>query len=341
MTKECLVSVIVPVFHVERQVFFSCIRSLVSQTEKRLEILLVFDGTMELYEDLLKDPLFEDQRLKLLGKVHGGVSKARNEGIAAAKGQWLFFADADDCLKEDAIEQLLLGASKEADLVMGDYFLKYPKKCVKHSYKKEELWIFQERKKELLEDLLNPQTGLGFCWGKLFRRACLLVHQLYFEEKLQMGEDVQFVLRFAIKASGIHYLPKALYIYRMTPDSAVRGFRKDYVEQYEKAMSSIFHTISKSEYGMMLGEAYETCVLYHFLLITVNYSFHPGQKKNRKQMIADYQALYKMPLFHEAILKGNAGRFSLTRRITVWMIRLHFWNGIYWIAGFRHRQRKG
>lgn len=338
---RCLVSVVVPVFHVEQQVFLNCVRSLLGQTEKCLEIILVFDGTKELYQEILKNPLFEDERLKLVEIAHGGVSKARNEGILLAKGEWIFFADADDYVMEDGIEKLLLGASRGADLVVGDYFIKRLGKLAEHSYKNEVLWIFEDGKPGFLEEILNPQTGLGFCWGKLFRRECLLTHQLWFEESLQMAEDAEFMLRFAIEARGIHYLPYAMYVYQVTPDSAVRGFRKGYAQQYEKAMNCIHCTIEKSRYGGMLEKAFATCVLYHLLLITVNYSFHPEQKKARKQLISDYRELVRRPLFAEALQKGKAGRFTLTRRISVWMIRLHLWNGVYWIAEFRNRQRKG
>lgn len=335
---KCLVSVIVPVYHVDHQVFLNCIRSIAGQTEKRLELLLVFDGTRTLYEDILEEPVFGDARLRLIDKEHGGVSAARNAGIEQATGKWILFADADDCLENHAVECLLKGEGEQTDLIIGDYSVKYPQKTVPHFYKKKVFQITSKNKAEFLEDILNPQTGMGFCWAKLYRRDILLENRLRFREDLQVAEDAEFVIRYALPAREIRYLPFQIYVYQMNPYSAVRRFRPDGEKQYEKSMRCIFHTVKNSGYGDRLQNAYETCVLYHFLLLTVNYSFHPGQKKSRKQLLKEYRKLAEKPLYAEAIRKGNSGGFSLSRRITVGMLRLHFWNGIYGVAWFRHKQ---
>lgn len=337
---KCLVSVIIPVYHVNKQVFLNCIRSLIGQTEKKIEIIVVFDGTKRVYEDILNDPIFGDARLRMIDQAHRGVSAARNRGLDEAVGEWIFFADADDCLSHDAIEHLLEGTFTQADFVIGDYSIKYPQNTVAHSYKKEAFQISLENKLEFLEDILNPQSGMGFCWGKLYRRDCICGHKLRFQESLEVAEDAEFVLQYALQAKTIYYLPGTVYFYQMNPFSAVRKFREDYADQYEKSMQCILHTIMENGYEAQLKQAFETCVLYHFLLITVNYSFHPGQKKGKKQQIADYKKLTKLPLYAEAIHKGNSRRFSLTRRITVYLIRLHFWEGVYAVAWIRHKQLK-
>lgn len=337
---KCLVSVIVPVYYVDKQVFLACIRSITKQTERKIEILLVFDGTGADYEDILSDKVFQDDRLRIISKEHEGVSAARNRGLDQAEGQWVFFADADDCLAEDAIQRLLKGVRKETDLIIGDYYIKYPKETIVHSYKNEEFRIFHGNKVEFLEDILNPQTGMGFCWGKLYRRDCLNTWHIRFKESLEVAEDAEFVLQYVLRAREIRYLPCNIYFYQTNQDSAVRKFRTDYAGRYEKSMQCIFHTIRKAGYGIRLKEAYETCVLYHLLLITVNYSFHPMQKKSRKQKMKEYKELTEMPLYAEAIRKGDAGRFSLSRRITVWLIRLHLWRGVCVVSWIRHRQLK-
>lgn len=335
---NCFVSVIVPVYYADHHVFLNCIRSIAGQTEKQIEIIVVFDGTRMFYEEILKDPIFLDERLKLEEIEHKGVSAARNRGIELAKGQWILFADADDRLPNKAIELLLKGASGKTDLVIGDYFIKTSDTMSAHSYKKEEIRFFLGNKVEFLEDILNPQSGMGFCWGKLYRRDCICTCDLRFNENLEMAEDAEFVLKYAMQAREIYYLPRAVYFYQINPDSAVRRFRPDYAQQYEKAMDCIFHTIADSRYEEQLKEAYQTCVLYHFLLITVNYSFHPEQTKNRKDKIAEYIKLTKKPLYAEAIHKGRSCRFSLSRRVSVWLIRLHFWKAVYAVAWIRHKQ---
>lgn len=333
-----MVSVIVPVYYADHQVFLNCIRSIIGQTEKQIEIIVIFDGTRMFYEKILKDPIFRDERLKLEEIEHKGVSAARNRGMELAKGQWILFADADDRLSNKAVELLLKGTDGQTDFVIGDYFIKTSEKMSAHSYKKEEVRFFLGNKAEFMEDILNPQSGMGFCWGKLYRRDRILAHDLGFNEDLEMAEDAEFVLKYVMYAREICYIPRAVYFYQINPSSAVRRFRPDYAQQYEKAMDCIFHTIADTRYENQLKEAYQTCVLYHFLLITVNYSFHPEQAKSRKEKIAEYIELTKKPLYAEAIHRGRSCCFSLSRRISVWLIRMHFWRAVYAVAWIRQKQ---
>ncbi len=337
-----LVSAVVPVYQVDRQVFRACVESLTGQTEHRIEILLVFDGTMALYEDMLGLPPFQDARVRAVGREHAGASAARNAGIAQAKGEWILFADADDCLDADAVKELLAltDACPQADLAVGDYRIRYPRGVQTHAYRSEAAQFLGAEKTELLRDVLNPQTGLGFCWGKLYRTELLRERGIFFCEELVVAEDAEFVLKAAMGARGVCYLPKALYTYQVNPDSAVRKFREDYPDRYEKAMRRIRADIRDAGLERELLGAYETCVLYHLLLVTVNFSFHPKQDKSARAQIAAYKKLAAKPMYREALQKGDAGQFSLSRRISVRLIRMRLWPGIYAVARIRHRQLK-
>lgn len=340
--EDVLVSVAVPVYRVEKQLFLDCVGSLTGQTEERLEILLIFDGTMPLYEDILSEPVFQDARVQAVGCGHAGVSAARNEGIRRARGKWLMFVDADDCLTGDAVERLVREAERrpQTDLAVGDYRICYPRGTKDHAYKKQAAWFEGEQKMDFLRDVLNPQTGMGFCWAKLYRRSCLEKNEIRFREELEVAEDAEFVLKFAMRARGVCYEPCPAYLYRINENSAVRKFRADYAKRYETAMLCIRGVIQSAGYEEQLQTAYETCVLYHLLLVTVNFSFHPKQKKGVRRQILEYNELTKSPLYAEALRMGDARRFSLSRRLSVLLIRLHCWPGVYLAAWLRHRQLK-
>lgn len=329
---------IVPVYRVEHQKLLHCVESITGQTEEQIEILVVFDGTMHEFASILDHPVFQDSRVHCMDMPHRGVSAARNAGIERAGGEWITFADADDRLTPDAVELLLMGAAEDTDLVTADYMIVYPHKTEPHEFRKTRCEITASGRTDFLREVLNPQTGLGFCWGKLYRRSCIQSRGLFFQEELELAEDAEFVLRYVLGAGKICCIPEIIYYYTVNQNSAVRTFRPDYAGQYEKAMSCIRKVLWERGYEMELGEAYETCVLYHLLLITVNYSFHPQQNKSRKQMITEYKSMTKKLFYSEAIRKGNAKRFSRTRRITVWMIRHGFWNVVWLIAWIRHRQ---
>ena len=97
------VSIIVPIYNVEMYLG-KCIESLIHQTYKNIEILLVNDGSKDKSEEIMKEYALKDERIVCLNKVNGGLSDARNYGMKFAKGQYCLFIDSDDWLALDAVE---------------------------------------------------------------------------------------------------------------------------------------------------------------------------------------------------------------------------------------------
>ena len=104
-----LVSVIIPVYKVE-QYLERCVRSVTSQTYDNLEILLIDDGSPDRCGEMCDSFAAEDRRIRVIHQKNGGLSAARNTGIDASSGQWLFFIDSDDFIHRDCIGKLLAAA---------------------------------------------------------------------------------------------------------------------------------------------------------------------------------------------------------------------------------------
>ena len=102
---EPLISVIVPVYNVEQYVE-TCVRSIINQTYKNLEIILVDDGSTDCSGKICDDMARQDERIRVIHKVNGGLSDARNVGIDHATGKLITFVDSDDYLREKMIEKL-------------------------------------------------------------------------------------------------------------------------------------------------------------------------------------------------------------------------------------------
>lgn len=103
-----MISVVVPVYKSEKT-FVSCVESLLGQTCRDLEILLVDDGSPDNCPQLCDELARKDGRIRVIHKENGGVSSARNAGIEAAEGEYLFFCDSDDWVEPEMLEKLLLG----------------------------------------------------------------------------------------------------------------------------------------------------------------------------------------------------------------------------------------
>lgn len=107
-----LISVIVPIYNVEKYLA-RCIDSIVNQTYKNLEIILVDDGSPDRCPQMCDDYDEKDSRIKVVHKKNGGLSDARNAGIAVAKGEYISFIDSDDYVSDDFFECLLDVMNKE------------------------------------------------------------------------------------------------------------------------------------------------------------------------------------------------------------------------------------
>lgn len=116
-----LVSVIIPIYN-GSQWLNECIQSVLNQSYQNIEVICINDGSTDSSRDIIAYYLDVDRRVALIEQENSGSSSARNKGINYAKGEWLLFLDADDCLSDHAIEELLYCTREnKADYVIGRY----------------------------------------------------------------------------------------------------------------------------------------------------------------------------------------------------------------------------
>ena len=139
------VSIIVPVYNTSKYLN-SCIKSLLHQTLKDIEIILINDGSTDDSESIIKK--YKDKRIKYISKKNEGIGKTRNLGIDTATGEYLSFIDSDDYVEPDFCEKMYEKATKDkCDIVICDYYedhfegLKEIKESLNKSNKElKELW---------------------------------------------------------------------------------------------------------------------------------------------------------------------------------------------------------
>nr|WP_051700005.1 glycosyltransferase [Limosilactobacillus reuteri] len=112
MSKKPLVSIIIPVFNVEKYVS-QCVKSIQNQTYINLEIILINDGSTDCSEDICKEYAQDDKRIVLLNQKNGGQSKARNKGLDFCHGEYILFVDADDYISKFLVEDTISFAIRE------------------------------------------------------------------------------------------------------------------------------------------------------------------------------------------------------------------------------------
>ena len=205
------ISIIVPIYNAETTLE-RCISSLVHQSFKDIEIILVNDGSQDHSLQICERFAKEDSRIIVIDKENGGVSSARNIGISKAGGEFLMFCDSDDWVKRDYCKDMLQYYSDD-QLLMCDIEIKEKdRKKITDQSIDQEIYIEEISKSNFLE---YKDRGLGLPTNKLFKKSIVIENGICFPETLFLGEDFAFVISYLKCISGhIRYLHKKLYIYQ-------------------------------------------------------------------------------------------------------------------------------
>ena len=195
------ISIIVPIYN-EEENLRKCIESLINQTYKELEIILINDGSTDKSKEIIES--FKDKRIIAINKKNTGISDTRNIGIGKSTGDYIMFVDSDDYLELNCIERLIETAEKEnSEIVMFNYYLETPSKRIEIKLPKIEARNLKEDKDLLTKIHLGPCT-------KIFKAE--LIKDNLFPLNLKY-EDVPFVVEAVIKAGKISFVPNYLYHY--------------------------------------------------------------------------------------------------------------------------------
>lgn len=208
------ISVIVPVYRVERYLR-KCLDSVVGQTYRNLEIILVDDGSPDNCGAICDEYAAKDSRITVIHKENGGVSSARNVGLAAATGEWIGWVDSDDWIEPDMYGYMLKKAEKYgADIAVCSRIEIYSDREVARGWEKD-LVIGRE---DALILLLKNDVMQNYLCDKLWRRE--LFQGMTFPEN-RTFEDVAVMHRLFERAERTVCLPEAKYNYLQRAGSIV------------------------------------------------------------------------------------------------------------------------
>ena len=220
------VSIIVPAYNVEKY-FDKCIESILRQTYKNIELLIVDDGSTDTCGMKADEYAKRDPRVKVFHKDNGGISSARNYGLKYASGEYCIFVDADDYVAEDYVKIMMtLAIKKNADIVMCNYYNCYVNKNRPSSKLKKYDQIKEFTSDEFLDRLYYYPGSFSFVWNKLFRSD--LFYDIEFANML--CEDSQIMLSLVDRSKKIYLTPKILYYYRRRKSSIMNGKQEDVLQ---------------------------------------------------------------------------------------------------------------
>jgi Glycosyltransferases involved in cell wall biogenesis len=214
MNMNPLISIIVPVYKVE-EYLDECIQSILKQSYKNLEIILIDDGSPDRCPQLCDEYSNQDKRIRVIHKENGGLSDARNTGILASHGEYLLFIDSDDFWTSHQMVETLIQKLNEypySDIIFfgsttiaGDKH--YPSPTIDHTN------IDGKSKIEGLEFLLRNGDIIPSCCKKMIRRDLLIRNNIFFKKGL-LSEDWDWTIYLYIHAKTISAVNQNFYGYR-------------------------------------------------------------------------------------------------------------------------------
>lgn len=210
------VSVIIPAYNTENYIA-SCLHSLVAQTLKEIEIIVVDDGSTDFTASKVREIASLDARIKLFSQSNQKQGAARNRGIEIATGEYIGFVDSDDWVSYDYFEKLYDAAKRhDADIALATNVR------IGNGKTKKRLEIEKEVFVQTLQDRIDiSRQAKNPCpTNKIYRRELLLAHNIFYPEGIYC-EDKLFTMQALYYANGLVTVPETFYYYFRNPHSTV------------------------------------------------------------------------------------------------------------------------
>ena len=215
-------SIIIPIYNVE---FYldQCIESVISQTFKNVEIILVNDGSTDSCPEICDWYSIKDPRVKVIHKENGGLSDARNSGARIARGEYLFFIDSDDWLNgNQCFFKIMKTLVKNKKIDILEFEIS--------NYSKEKNKLITHRIYNEYINTLSPEDALFYnvkndmisvsAWSKVIKRSFFIENDLFFMKGIK-SEDVEWYLRIMPLLPNLFFLHEQVYIYRMKREGSI------------------------------------------------------------------------------------------------------------------------
>lgn len=244
-----MLSVIVPVYNIEKYVE-KCIQSIISQTYRDLEIILVDDGSTDSSGGICDAYARIDSRIVVIHKENGGLVSARKAGLRVAKGEYITYVDGDDWIDDSAYENMCGKIkSEEVDMVFYGHF-ENTGNVQKEVHHNVEFGVYDN---DRLKTEIYPRMIAGdsffewqvfpAVWDMIVKKELLEKSQYEVDDDIAMGEDAACVYPCLLTANKVCFEKKAFYHYRQTSDSMIK--QKQDVEIERRKFATLYKSVDR------------------------------------------------------------------------------------------------
>nr|WP_312534806.1 glycosyltransferase family 2 protein [Moraxella sp. CTOTU47618] len=297
------VSIVMPVYNVENYIV-SSIKSVLNQTYKNFELIIVIDGSKDNSEAIAREFEKADSRVKVYTKPNGGISDARNYGIDNAQGEYLIFLDSDDFWNYDlALEEInkIINQNKELDLIIfghtqfddGEVNIKetvFPTLQIKSGEFEADL-----------DYLIEKKIYKAAAWDKVVKKSILVNNQIYFPIN-KIHEDAVFLSSLVLRLDNIYFSDKKIYNYRYNVNGSLLSASSKNVQK------------NINSYKFIINYFYNEIRNNNFYSISyvISLQTYLAYLKDKKGIFAMIKAYYEFLDYHKYVNKKlllNRGNF--------------------------------
>lgn len=272
------ISIIVPIYNAEKTLE-KCIESILKQTFKNFELILVNDGSTDKSLVICNRYSNKDKRIRIIDKKNEGAIPTRKRGIKESKSEYVTFIDADDWIRKDTLEIINLEINKNnPDVIVFNYYrvfnnFRIIKRKNKSFYFEKEKKVYEndEIKDELITAYFHGHPFPANLWGKIYRREYLDIEDKYIKHIKFLGEDLYMNMEILLNAKKVSLINEYLYFYR------TGGYTSKYMPYFFNDITEGYNSQKKviDEYGygtehidgisIMLLNTLRSCIYNLFL----------------------------------------------------------------------------
>lgn len=316
-----LVSIIVPVYN-SKDTIERCINSILNQTYKEIELIIVNDGSTDNSLEIIKKLSKSNKKIKVINQENSGVSAARNNGINNSNGEYLSFVDSDDWLDKDFIREMVNKLEQEnVDAVRCNFYKEnVNSRELAKMYNFSDLKIEKsyKYKSDFLNHFLYNINSMENYVMLFLIKSSIVKNKISFDTNLYMMEDTFFVQQLFYNLNSIYFYNKPLYYYCAYNVSATRD-----IEKVEKNIYGILETSEK------IKEFYEKKKIdiniskYNSSLINIsfNYIIKYGKGYPLKKEIKLLKNIYDNTIFQKITNNYNYSQITKKRKILLRMLK--------------------
>lgn len=320
-----LVSVIVPCYNVE-QYLHKCIDSIINQTYKNLEILLVDDGSPDRCGEICDEYAKKDDRIKVIHKKNGGLAAARNTGQDAASGYAMMFVDSDDWLELDCCEKTMQAMlDNHVELVMFDDYVNHPNSQeVVHSFNDNlGTRVFRNYEcRQLQARVLDFNGEIAMAFQKLMRLDYLRKYNIRHVDELKQGaEGFVFNIQLFEHLKSACYINEPLLHYRYNENSISHTASVKNNILTVRCMEWIDNYVKSSSNPLDLHAGVLNRMLYIVCTTAITGYFNPYYNKSFHDKISEFEVFMSEPLVDKAMISASRDGLNLQRKIILLLVK--------------------